>query len=66
MAGIQIVYKLQMHIKLFFISYQDSKMKTCQKVQKHLLTRLFQKNKKVQFANILINQIKSIYMLVRK
>ena len=43
-AGIQIIYKLQMYIMSQFISYKDNGMKMYQKVHKHLLTKLLQKS----------------------
>ena len=47
MAGAQIVYKLQVHIKFFFVSYKYDGMEVCQKVQEHPPTKPLQRSKKV-------------------
>ena len=66
MAGIQIVYKLQVHMKFFFAGYKDVGIETLQKVQEHPPTRLLQTSKEVQFASILINLTRSICVLAHR
>ena len=66
MAGTQTVYKLQMHMKFFFVGYKDGGIEARQKVQEHPPTRPLQRSKKVQFASILIDSTRSICVLARR
>ncbi len=66
MAGIQIVYKLQVHMKFFFAGYKDGGMEARPKIQEHPPTRPLQRIKKVQFASKLIDSTRSICVLARR
>lgn len=46
-ASIQIVYKLQVHIKFLFIDYKDDRIEVYQKIQEYQSKRLLQKSKKI-------------------
>ena len=66
MAGTQFVYKLQVHMKFFFARYKDGGVEARRKVQEHSPTTPLQRSKRVQFASILIDLTRSIYVLTRR